>query len=160
MQPLVDTEAFSDGSRRMMSAEVMSTASGALRRSLTRSRAQVWLVTQAAAGAGAAWFLATTFLSHSSPIFASIAAVVALAANVGSRGAQAVTMLVGVVAGVVVGEVLAVILGTGTTEIGALPAHRPAPLRVRWRVRVRTPTPACSAMQPGAVRSGSYSCSQ
>lgn len=43
--------------------------------------------------------------------------MVALAANVGGWGGQAITMLVGVGVGVLVGELLVLILGTGAAEL-------------------------------------------
>jgi uncharacterized membrane protein YgaE (UPF0421/DUF939 family) len=54
--------------------------------------------------AGIAWFLTHTVLGHPQPFFAPIAAVVALAKDVGGRGIQATEMLVGVALGVATGE--------------------------------------------------------
>jgi uncharacterized membrane protein YgaE (UPF0421/DUF939 family) len=88
-----------------------------LRASLDRVRDYIWPITQAAVGAGIAWFLAHIVLGHPQPFFAPIAAVVALAAGTGGRGTQAVQMLVGVAVGVVVGELLVLVLGTGTLEV-------------------------------------------
>lgn len=76
-------------------------------------RDTAWPVAQAAVAAGIAWFLAHTVLGHPQPFFASIAAVVALAAGVGGRGTQAAQMLVGVATG----ELLVLVLGTGPLEV-------------------------------------------
>jgi hypothetical protein len=88
-----------------------------LRRSLGRVRRAAWPVAQAALAAGIAWFLAFRVLGHAQPIFAPTAAVVALAANIGSRGRQAVKMLVGVGLGVAVGELLVLVMGPGTLQV-------------------------------------------
>ena len=56
-------------------------------------------------------------LGHPQPVFAPSAAVVALAASVGGRGTQAAEMLAGVAVGVVVGEGLVLVLGTGAREV-------------------------------------------
>jgi fusaric acid resistance family protein len=88
-----------------------------LRRSLGRVRSAAWPVAQAALAAGIAWFLAFWVLGHAQPVFAPTAAVVALAANVGSRGRQAVKMLVGIGVGVAVGELLVLVVGTGTLQV-------------------------------------------
>lgn len=88
-----------------------------LRRSLRRGRRAAWPVAQAALAAGIAWFLAFRVLGHAQPVFAPTAAVVALAANVGSRGQQAVKMLVGVGIGVTVGELLVLVMSPGTLQV-------------------------------------------
>lgn len=80
-------------------------------------RRAAWPVAQAAVAAGIAWFIAHVVLGHPQPVFATIAAVVALAANVGGRGRQAIEMLVGVIVGVVVGEIAVTVVGTGAAQI-------------------------------------------
>ena len=82
-----------------------------------RVRDTAWPVAQAAVAAGIAWFLTHTVLGHPQPFFAPIAAVVALAADVGGWGTQATQMLVGVAVGVVVSELLVLVLGTGALEV-------------------------------------------
>ncbi|HEY7385486.1 MAG TPA: FUSC family protein, partial [Beijerinckiaceae bacterium] len=60
-----------------------------------------------AAAAGLSWGLAHQLLGHPQPVFAAVAAVVCLAPGLpGTRGRQAVNMLLGLVTGIVVGEVL------------------------------------------------------
>lgn len=88
-----------------------------LRRSSGRLRGAWWQILQAAVAAGVAWYISSELLGHRQPIFAPTAAVVALAANVGGRGRQAVEMLVGVAVGVAVGEALVLVLGTGAVQV-------------------------------------------
>jgi uncharacterized membrane protein YgaE (UPF0421/DUF939 family) len=76
-------------------------------------RNYAWLVAQAAVAAGISWFVTHTALGHPQPLFAPIAAVVALAVGAGGRGTQAAQMLAGVAVGVATGELLVLGLGTG-----------------------------------------------
>jgi uncharacterized membrane protein YgaE (UPF0421/DUF939 family) len=85
--------------------------------SLDRVRNAAWPVAQAAGGAGVAWFLAHTVLGHPQPLFAPIAAVVGLAANIGGRGRQTIELLVGVGVGVAVGAVLVLVLALGAPQL-------------------------------------------
>jgi uncharacterized membrane protein YgaE (UPF0421/DUF939 family) len=60
-----------------------------------------------AVAAGIAWALAHELLGHPQPVFAAVAAVVCLAPGLpSSRGRQAVNMMLGLVTGILVGEVL------------------------------------------------------
>lgn len=88
-----------------------------LKKSRQRLREAAWPIFQAAVAAGIAWTLAQVVLGHPQPVFAPSAAVVALAASVGGRGTQAAEMLLGVAVGVVVGEGLVLVLGTGAPEV-------------------------------------------
>src|SRR5687768_1865253 len=51
-----------------------------------RLRGRMWPILQTAAAAVAAWYLALALLGGDSPLFAPIAAVIALGATVGQRG--------------------------------------------------------------------------
>jgi uncharacterized membrane protein YgaE (UPF0421/DUF939 family) len=82
-----------------------------LRSSLGRVRDTTWPLARAAVAAGIAWFLTQTVLGHPQPFFASVAAVVALAKDVGGRGIQATEMLVGVALGVATSELLVLVPG-------------------------------------------------
>lgn len=53
-----------------------------------------------------AWWLASTLLDHPNPVFAATAAIICLAGGKGERGRRAVDLLAGVIAGVVVGELI------------------------------------------------------
>ncbi|MGW0229585.1 FUSC family protein [Actinopolymorpha singaporensis] len=80
---------------------------------LRRLRDSAWPVLQQAAAAIAAWVIARNVVEHRQPFFAPIAAVVALNASGGERGSNAVRLLLGVVAGIVVAELTMAVLGGG-----------------------------------------------
>lgn len=76
------------------------------------------VIAQCAVMAGAAWWVAQDVLGHRQPLLAATGAVVCLAAGVGGRARQAVDLLAGVLAGVVVGELIRrYVGGTGTAQI-------------------------------------------
>ena len=66
---------------------------------------------QAAAAAGISWELALQLPNHGQPFFAPIAAVIALGAERGTRGRQAIRMMTGVSLGILVGAVVLAIVG-------------------------------------------------
>jgi uncharacterized membrane protein YgaE (UPF0421/DUF939 family) len=70
-------------------------------------------VLQQTAAAVAAWQIALLVVDHPAPFFAPIAAVVGLNATLGRRGSNAVRLLVGVVVGIVLGELAVVVVGGG-----------------------------------------------
>jgi hypothetical protein len=72
-----------------------------------------WPLFQATAAATAAWAIASRFAGHPDPFFAPVAAVVALNAPRGERGLQAVRLLLGVVLGILVGELTVALVGGG-----------------------------------------------
>jgi hypothetical protein len=78
-----------------------------------RVGAAAWPLFQATAAATAAWAIASRFGGHADPFFAPVAAVVALNAPRGERGLQAVRLLLGVVVGILVGELTVALLGGG-----------------------------------------------
>jgi hypothetical protein len=82
-------------------------------RALRRLGAHAWPLLQGTAAATAAWVLARRLADHPDPFFAPIAAVVALNASRGERGSNAVRLLVGVVVGIVAGELTVGALGGG-----------------------------------------------
>ena len=80
-------------------------------RKITRTTFQRWSVgwpdsLASALAAGLAWALAQQLLGHPQPVFAAVAAIVCLAPGLPSRGGQAVNMMLGLVTGIVVGEIL------------------------------------------------------
>jgi hypothetical protein len=93
---------------------------------------------QAAAAAGISWELALQLPNHGQPFFAPISSAIALGAERGTRGRQAIRMMTGVAVGILVGAaVLAlagaggwqIVVGTGvalvaTTAVGAPPMVR------------------------------------
>jgi Fusaric acid resistance protein-like len=86
---------------------------GALSGALRRLAANAWPLLQSTAAATAAWWLARWLDNHPDPFFAPIAAVVALNASRGQRGANALRLLAGVVVGIVAGELAISALGGG-----------------------------------------------
>lgn len=76
-----------------------------------RMSANVWTVFQTTLAATAAWGIAVHWAGHRLPFFAPISAVVALTAARGERGTNAVRLLFGVVVGIVMGELVAGVLG-------------------------------------------------
>src|SRR5215208_3439878 len=80
-------------------------------RKIIRTIFQRWCVgwsdsLASALAAGLAWALAHQLLGHPQPVFAAVAAIVCLAPGMASRGGQAVNMMLGLVTGIVVGEIL------------------------------------------------------
>jgi hypothetical protein len=82
-------------------------------RALRRLGGHAWPLLQGTAAATAAWVIAKHVFDHHEPFFAPIAAVVALNASRGERGSNAVRLLVGVIVGIVVGELAIGALGGG-----------------------------------------------
>src|SRR3954468_15916302 len=75
--------------------------------------ADLWPVLQQTIAATVAWLLATHLVHHHEPFFAPIAAVVALNTQLGERGLNAVRLLLGVLTGIVFGEIALHTLGSG-----------------------------------------------
>jgi uncharacterized membrane protein YgaE (UPF0421/DUF939 family) len=90
------------------------------RRALDRLRGRAWPILQTAVAAVAAWYLAKLLLSEERPVFASIAAVIALGATYGQRPERAVELIGGVVLGIGVADLLIVGIGTGPLQLGLL----------------------------------------
>jgi uncharacterized membrane protein YgaE (UPF0421/DUF939 family) len=74
-------------------------------------------IAQMALAAGAAWELALQLPNHGRPFFAPIAAVIALGAERGRRGRQAMTMMVGVAVGILFGAGVVAVVGTGWWQL-------------------------------------------
>jgi uncharacterized membrane protein YgaE (UPF0421/DUF939 family) len=60
----------------------------------------------AAVAAGLSWMIAHDLLGHAQPIFAAVAAIVCLSPGLPSRRRQAIDVVLGVVTGILVGEML------------------------------------------------------
>ena len=86
-------------------------------RAVDRVRTGGFLLLQQAAAATLAWVLATQVVHHHQPIFAPVAAVVALNAPLGERGGNTLRLLQGVVIGILAGELA---LGTLGATSGSL----------------------------------------
>src|SRR5919107_4454134 len=82
----------------------------------------VWPILQTAVAASLAWFLASAVLGHDQPFFAAIAAVVSTGVVVGQEGRRAIELVFGVACGLAVADLLVVLIGTGTVQIGVVVA--------------------------------------
>ena len=105
---------------------VPDVGSGALRRwareASGRMGTGVWPILQTAVAASLAWFLASAVLGHDQPYFAAIAAVISTGVVVGQEGRRAVELVFGVACGLAVADLLVVLIGTGTVQIGVVVA--------------------------------------
>jgi len=72
---------------------------------------------QAAAAAGISWELALQLPDHGQPFFAPIAAAIALGAERGTRGRQAIRMMTGVAVGILVGAAVLAVAGDGAWQL-------------------------------------------
>ncbi|HKC77567.1 MAG TPA: FUSC family protein, partial [Gaiellaceae bacterium] len=72
---------------------------------------------QAAAAAGISWELALQLPNHGQPFFAPIAAAIALGAERGTRGRQAIQMMTGVSLGILIGAAVLAVAGAGAWQI-------------------------------------------
>ncbi|MEU1810730.1 FUSC family protein [Micromonospora aurantiaca (nom. illeg.)] len=80
------------------------------------------LAVQAGVAAMLAWTAAHEVLGHEAPIFAPSAAVGTIAAAIGRRTRRTIELLLGVLAGIVVGEALISFIGTGPWQTGVVVA--------------------------------------
>ncbi|MFD0788466.1 aromatic acid exporter family protein, partial [Micromonospora azadirachtae] len=91
-----------------------------MRERLGRVRASGGLALQAGLAAGISWLVADGLLHIPQPIFAPISAVIALAASVGQRLRRTVELIVGVAVGVLIGDALIYLVGTGAWQLGLI----------------------------------------
>lgn len=97
-------------------------AAGRLRHGARRVRLAALPIVQCAIAAGLAWFVAADLVGHSRPFFAPIAAVLSLGASLGSRLRRAGELVVGVSLGVLVGDLLISVIGSGWWQIALVVA--------------------------------------
>jgi uncharacterized membrane protein YgaE (UPF0421/DUF939 family) len=90
------------------------------RLAIVRLRARLWPILQTAVAAVAAWYLAELLLPEERPVFASIAAVIALGATYGQRRERAIELIGGVVVGIGIADLLARAIGTGPAQLGLM----------------------------------------
>ena len=93
-----------------------------LRWTALRLRQRLWPIVQTAVAAVAAWYAAELLLSDPAPVFASIAAVIALGTSIGQRAQRAAALIGGVVVGLVVADTIIHLIGTGPVQIGVMVA--------------------------------------
>jgi uncharacterized membrane protein YgaE (UPF0421/DUF939 family) len=105
---------------------VPDVGSGALRRWAREASGRlgtgVWPILQTAVAASLAWFLASAVLGHDQPYFAAIAAVISSGVVVGQEGRRVLELVFGVACGLAVADLLVVLIGTGTLQIGVVVA--------------------------------------
>jgi len=87
-----------------------------------RLRVRAWPILQTAAAAVGAWYLARLLLPENQPVFASIAAVIALGATYGQRSERALELIGGVILGIGVADLLVRAIGSGPAQIGLMVA--------------------------------------
>ena len=85
---------------------------------IDRLRVAGWSVIQTAVAATVAYYLAIVLLGHESPFFAPIAAVISLSVTLGQRMRRAVELVFGVAVGLMVADLLVLLIGSGTLQIG------------------------------------------
>ena len=95
-------------------------AHGGLELAVKRLRPRLRPIVQTAAAAVLAWYLALALLPDRRPVFASIAAVIALGATFGHRGARAAELIGGVVVGLTVADVIVQVIGSGPPQMGLM----------------------------------------
>ncbi|MFF4169376.1 aromatic acid exporter family protein [Streptomyces sp. NPDC001744] len=78
----------------------------------------LWPMVQQAVAAALSWWIADDLIDHHVPLFAPIATLVALNTPLGGRGTNTVRVLVGVITGVVVGDLAYALLGHGSAAFG------------------------------------------
>lgn len=87
-----------------------------------RLRSKSFAIVQCALAAGVAWLIASDLLGHDTPFFAPIAAVVSLGTSYGQRLRRVAEVTVGVAVGVLLGDLLVVVLGSGWWQISVVVA--------------------------------------
>ncbi|GLY08031.1 MULTISPECIES: FUSC family protein [Actinoplanes] len=87
---------------------------------LHRGRAGLMLALQAGLAAGLAWFLAHDVFGRQMPFFAPIAAVITLGSSVGQRLRRTSELVIGVAAGIGLGDGIILLIGAGPMQIGLI----------------------------------------
>lgn len=118
-----------DTSRERGAAEVRERGVALLEEAVERSRPRIvaerlranarWFV-QAALATALAWEAAIRLFGHPRPIFAPVAALIAVSTTLGQRRRFAVEMVVGIALGVGIADALFVLMGGGTLQIAAI----------------------------------------
>jgi uncharacterized membrane protein YgaE (UPF0421/DUF939 family) len=85
-----------------------------------RLRPRLLPIAHTAAAAVVAWYVGLLLLPDPRPAFASIAAVIAVGATYGQRGARAAELIGGVVVGLSVADVLVRAIGVGPLQMGLM----------------------------------------
>ena len=96
--------------------------SGLAARAWSRLRAGTFGALQCGLGASLAWAFSVHVLGHPRPFFASVAAVVALGLRPNQRIRRTAELALGVALGVLVGDLVVGLIGSGTWQIGVVVA--------------------------------------
>jgi uncharacterized membrane protein YgaE (UPF0421/DUF939 family) len=96
--------------------------SGIASRAVGRLRMGAWGSAQCGLAAALAWAFSVHVLGHPRPFFASVAAVVALGLRGGQRLRRTAELAFGVALGVLVGDLVVGVIGSGTWQIGVVVA--------------------------------------
>jgi uncharacterized membrane protein YgaE (UPF0421/DUF939 family) len=108
---------------RFPDAELLAARSRtSLRTRVGRVRSKAWVIGQCAIAAGIAWWLAADVFGHTLPFFAPIAAVVSLGTTYGQRHRRVAEVTVGVALGVLLGDVVTHLIGSGGPQIALIVA--------------------------------------
>jgi hypothetical protein len=104
-------------------ARIISVIADRLRTQLStalgRIRSTLFPTLLTAFAASASWGLARLIPGHPRPIFAAIAAIVATGAGDGRRGRQAAELILGIAIGIGLAELVVLVIGKGTWQLGA-----------------------------------------
>jgi uncharacterized membrane protein YgaE (UPF0421/DUF939 family) len=101
-------------------ARLRGRLSGTLRERARRVRGIGGLALQAGVAAALSWLVAREVLHVSQPVFAPISAVSTLAASVGQRLRRTIELIIGVTVGVLVGDLLLGVMGTGWWQLALI----------------------------------------
>ncbi|MFR9775893.1 FUSC family protein [Micromonospora sp. MS34] len=101
---------------------VVTAATRPLREAYERLRTYFIVAVQAGVAAGLSWYIASTLLHNPQPLFAPAAAVGTIAAALGNRIRRTVELLVGVVLGVLAGDLIIQVIGAGPVQTGVVVA--------------------------------------
>ncbi|MGC5307444.1 FUSC family protein [Micromonospora zamorensis] len=101
-------------------ARLRDRALATVRERFHRVRAVGGLAVQAGLAAALSWFVAHELLHVSQPVFAPISAVSTLAASVGQRLRRTVELILGVTVGVLIGDLLLLVIGTGWWQLALI----------------------------------------
>lgn len=92
------------------------------REAVERLRSYFIVALQAGLAAGLSWYVANTLLHNPQPLFAPAAAVGTIAAAIGNRVRRTAELLAGVVLGVLVGDLIIAVIGSGPVQTGLVVA--------------------------------------
>ncbi|NYH45970.1 uncharacterized membrane protein YgaE (UPF0421/DUF939 family) [Micromonospora jinlongensis] len=101
-------------------ARLRDRALATVRERFRRVRAVGGLALQAGLAAALSWFVAHELLHVSQPVFAPISAVSTIAASVGQRLRRTVELILGVTVGVLIGDLLLLVIGTGWWQLALI----------------------------------------